>query len=107
MRVAFFAIVTAFCLLGCSARDPIDRLMAELSREAVVPSYPFKPIDLPETATPDQLISALSERSAHELGHFDFTSYKVLQVTVRRCQTWLASEIYCGCIISYESWAKN
>ena len=45
-----------------------------------IPSYPFKPIDLPETATPDQLITALSKRSVLELGHFDFTVHKIVEI---------------------------
>jgi hypothetical protein len=77
MRIELLAIVTAACLLGCSPRDPIDRLMAHLSYD--VPSYPFKPIDLPEAATPDELITALSKRNGLELGHFDFTSYRITQ----------------------------
>jgi hypothetical protein len=79
MRIALFIIVTAACLLGCSPRDPIDRLMTKLSNQDV-PSYPFKPIELSETATPDQLVSALSKRSVLELGHLDFTTYKILNI---------------------------
>ncbi len=53
--------------------------MAEVSHESV-PSYPFKPIELPATATPEQLITALSKRSVLDLGHFDFTSYKISEI---------------------------
>lgn len=62
-------------LAGCSARDPIDRLMAELPYQRV--SYSYEPIKLPESASPEQLISALSER-----GYFQdmgVTNYGPLQ----------------------------
>jgi hypothetical protein len=81
MRVLFFFIVLTTVILGCSHRDPnpIDRVMDEVSHEQVV-SYAFNPIKLPNSATPQQLITALSKRSAPELGYFDFTSYKILQI---------------------------
>lgn len=61
MKTACFAILLAAVLSGCSRKDPIDRLMAELPYESV-PSYLWMPIKLPATATPEQLLSALSDR---------------------------------------------
>src|ERR1700722_13262197 len=79
MKAWPFIILSAIFLVGCGHRDPIDRLVRKVSHENV-PSYPFKRIELPATATPEQLISALSKRSALDLGHFDFTSYKISQI---------------------------
>jgi hypothetical protein len=79
MRVIYFAIIMASLLMGCSRRDPIDRLMAEIPKEFVA-SYPFQPIQLPDTATPEQLVSALSKRGPEKLGHFEFKSYKILEI---------------------------
>jgi hypothetical protein len=79
MRAAYFAVVIALGLLGCSHMDPIDRVTDEV-HHGFVPSYTFAPIDLPQTATPAELISAIFKRSAWESGLFDFTSYKILQI---------------------------
>lgn len=58
MRISYFLGLVALVLNGCSHRDPIDRLMAEIPNESV-PSYLFKPILLPDTASPELLISNL------------------------------------------------
>jgi hypothetical protein len=80
MRVSFFFIILTTVTLGCSHRDPIDRAMDELTHENV-PSYAFQPIDLPKTATPEQLITVLSKNKEEEQRlHFDFTSFKILQI---------------------------
>jgi hypothetical protein len=79
MKIPLFVVAAAILISGCSHQDPIERLMHEVSHEDV-PSYPFKPIELPATATPEQLVSALSKRSVLDLGHFDFGSYKILEV---------------------------
>ena len=79
MKIAPLVTAAAILISGCSHRDPIDRLVHEVSHEDV-PSYPFRPIDLPATATPAQLVSALSKRSALDLGHFDFGSYKISEI---------------------------
>jgi hypothetical protein len=47
-------------LPGCLPRDPINRLMAEVPYETVE-SYMYRPIELPATAKPEQLFSALSK----------------------------------------------
>ncbi len=66
-------------LAGCGPRDPVDRLMHRVSNETVW-SYPFKAIDLPATATPEELVAALSKRRVLELGHFEFRGYKISQI---------------------------
>jgi len=53
--------------------------MHRVSHESV-PSYPFNPIKLPATATPEELITALSKRGLSELGHFNFASYKLSEI---------------------------
>jgi hypothetical protein len=76
MKTAWFAILLVIAVAGCKRQDPIDRLMTELPYEDV-PSYLFLSIKLPETATPEQLLSALSNR-----GYFqqeDITSFSILE----------------------------
>jgi hypothetical protein len=84
MRVLYCAILVIILALGCSRRDPIDRLMARIPYENF-PSYPFKMIELPPDASPEQLISALAKRGAFELGHFEFTTFNILEA--RRTHT--------------------
>ena len=79
MKAWHLIILTAVLLAGCGHQDPIERLMHRVSHESF-PSYPFKRIELPATATPEQLIAALSKRSVLDLGHFDFTSYKISEI---------------------------
>ncbi len=79
MRIAFFIVALVFTLLGCSHRDPIDRLMAEVSK-ASVPSYMFRAIQLSATASPEQLISALIVRGDFEQKRITGTSVKILQM---------------------------
>jgi len=50
-------------LLGCAQRDPIDKVV-EIASNEDAPSYMFKPIELAETATAEQLVSALTSRGA-------------------------------------------
>ncbi|HSY10392.1 MAG TPA: hypothetical protein VK840_05700 [Candidatus Dormibacteraeota bacterium] len=71
MRVSYFVTVMVVILLGCSHRDSIDRLMDKVPYEEV-PSYLFMPIQLPETASPEQLISVLTKRG-------EFHNPKILQ----------------------------
>ncbi len=61
MKAAY--IVMAIALLGseCSRRDPIDRLMTELSHEGFT-SYIFFPIELSKTASPQECIAVLTTR---------------------------------------------
>jgi len=54
-------VMLGIALLGCRQRDPIDRVV-EIASNQMVPSYLFKPIDLAETASPGQLVSALAKR---------------------------------------------
>lgn len=77
-RAIKFLILTAFALTGCH-RDPIARLVHQVSYEDVA-SYPFNAIQLPPTATPEQLITALSKRSVLDLGRFDFHTYKISEI---------------------------
>jgi hypothetical protein len=73
-------LVLTFAFVGCSPRDPIDRLMAELPHQVF--SHPFVPIELPEAATAEQLISALAKRGIEELGHFEFASFRIVEKRV-------------------------
>ena len=77
--LSFVALTVALC--GCATQDPFDRLMTEVGHEDV-PSYLYVPIDLPATASPDQLISTLSKLG--EFSGMQITSYKILEV--RRVQ---------------------
>ena len=79
MKTWHSILLSAVVVVGCGHRDPIERLMHEVSSEHV-PSYPFKPIGLAATATPEELISALSKRGPSELGHFNFASYKISEI---------------------------
>jgi hypothetical protein len=86
MKVRTFSFVVWGILLGCGSRDPIDRLMARLQTETksiTFTSYPFSPIDLPATASSEQLISALSERGDFQKLHVT----KVRIVLTRTVQT--------------------
>ena len=48
-------------VLGCSLRDPIDRLEAELSKPQIS-THLYQPIELPETASPQECISVLASK---------------------------------------------
>ena len=75
-----FIVVITFVLLGCSRRDPIDRVMDRVSNESA-PSYLFVPVQLPATATPEQLVSALKVRG--EFGQLNIYSGSVKIVETR------------------------
>lgn len=98
MKITSLIIAGAILISGCSRRDPIDQLMHELPHETV-PSYPFKRIELPATATPEELLTALSKRGPGELGHFDFTSYKISQVRSVRPEPDPVSEAYTAVLL--------
>ena len=77
MKATCFIAAIVVMLSGCSHDDPIDRLMAKVSHERVG-SYLFTPINLPETASPEQLIAALYDR-----GHFHdehLTDIKIVEI---------------------------
>jgi hypothetical protein len=78
MRALCFIVMIALVHLGCSRRDPFDKVMDYVSHESV-PSYMFVPVQLPATASPEQLISALTVRG--EFGHLNIYSgsIKILQ----------------------------
>ena len=84
MRTSYFIGLIAFVLLGCSRRDPFDRVMHYVSHESV-PSYMFFPIPLPETATPEQLVSALKARG--EFGARNIYSWSIKIVETRTVHT--------------------
>ncbi len=79
MRVSFLATALAVFLLGCSHRDPIDRLVAEVSNEGPT-FYMFAPVQLPATASPKELISALTVRGEFGSRQITSTSIKILQI---------------------------
>jgi len=68
----------SFLLLGCSRRDPFDRVMDYVSHEWI-PSYLYMPIDLPATASPPQLISALKVRGEFDYANVDGGSIKIVE----------------------------
>jgi hypothetical protein len=72
MKATLQIVLAATLLLGCSRQDPVDRLMGKVEQQSV-PSYLVKPIELPDTASPEQCISALTIRGALHLP-------KILQV---------------------------
>lgn len=52
-------VLTIFCLavaLGCRPKDPIERVVQEESANGHFPSGMYRPIDLPATASPEQVI---------------------------------------------------
>jgi hypothetical protein len=78
MRAISFIVMMVLVLLGCSRSDPFNRVMDYVSHESV-PSYMFVPVQLPATASPEQLISALIVRG--EFGRLNIYSgsIKILQ----------------------------
>jgi hypothetical protein len=82
IRLLGLVIVLGTGLLGCShrdpIRDPIDRLMVEVSHETVL-SYPFKPIDLPAAASPEQVVAALSKSGDNYWEAKGITTYKIVE----------------------------
>jgi hypothetical protein len=84
MRALYFIAVIAFVLLGCSRSDPFDRVMDYVSHESV-PSYMFVPVQLPATATPEQLIHALTVRG--EFGRLNIYSGSIKIVETRSVHT--------------------
>jgi hypothetical protein len=79
MRALCFIAVLVFGLVGCSRRDPFDRVMDYVSHESVS-SYLFSAVELSATATPEQLISALKSRG-------DFGSWQIATGSVRILET--------------------
>lgn len=83
MRALLFIFLLAGTLAGCEHRDPIDRLMVRLQKEAkttLFTSYPFRPVDLPTNSSPQQVIDALAIRG-------DFQAANVVIVEIRQVQT--------------------
>jgi hypothetical protein len=81
MKITIAIGLVASVLLGCAHsgqtdRDPIDRLMTQVPFEDC-PSYPFVPVDLPATATPAEVIDALSKRGT--LRDDQIASFKILE----------------------------
>ena len=64
MKVLLPVVVIGMLTWSCSKQDAIDRLVTRVDHEMEL-SYPFSPIRLPETASPEQCISNLAFR--HEL----------------------------------------
>jgi hypothetical protein len=85
MRLTFLSIVAAL-LAGCAkAPDPIDRLVAECSASHglwVNGQYPI--LDLPETASPEEVITRTFEKIGFDEGHV--TSYKIQTIRQVRIQ---------------------
>jgi hypothetical protein len=77
IQIFYLMLLTLLFLAGCSRKDSIERLMDKLPYERV-PSYLFNPIDLPETASPEQCISVLTNRG-------DLRPRKILEI--RKTQT--------------------
>src|ERR1022692_145586 len=84
MRALCSIVVIAFVFLGCSRRDPFDRVMDYVSHESV-PSYMFVAVQLPATATPEQLIHALTVRG--EFGRLNIYSGSIKIVETRTVNT--------------------
>jgi hypothetical protein len=83
MRGLPFLLLLAGALAGCEHRDPIDRLMARLQKEAktiVFTSYPFRPVNLPTNSSPQQVVATLASRG-------DFQATNVVIVEIREVQT--------------------
>jgi hypothetical protein len=58
-------LAAAVILGGCGHSDPIEGLMLRLKEEAKAISlttYPYRPVDLPTNASPQEVIVALSKR---------------------------------------------
>jgi hypothetical protein len=72
MRRSHFIGLAAVVLSACSRTDPIDRLMAKIPNEDV-PSYLFRPIDLPHTTSAEMLVSNLT-------AHGEFHNPKILEI---------------------------
>lgn len=79
MKVLPSIILSAAFLVGCGHQDPIDRLVNKVSHESV-PSYIFRPINLPATATPKELIAAIYKRGVVYSPGFAFATYEIVEV---------------------------
>ena len=83
MKLTLFIIAIAAFLSGCSQRaappDAIDRLMVKVAQEQV-PSYLYQSIKLPATASPEQLVSALSKSGDMYWTGMKITSFKIVKV---------------------------
>ena len=79
--------LVAGMVTACAPKDPIDRLIVRLEAETKIISlttYPFQPIDLPATASPTQLVAALSNRGDFRK-QYAATTVKI--VKIREVQT--------------------
>jgi hypothetical protein len=79
IRLLGLVIVLGTVLLGCSHRDPIDRLIDEMSHETVL-SHPFRPINLLAAASPEQVVAALSKSGDMSWEVQRITSYKIVEI---------------------------
>ena len=59
MKVLVLVILSLAVALGCRPSDPIERIVQEESANDFFPSGLYKPIDLPATASPEQVIGKL------------------------------------------------
>ena len=78
MRISFIATVVLAVFVGCSQRDSIDRLMDQAVPKDRLGSSTFTPIDLPVTASPEQLLSALSKRGNFRTRQVE--SFKIVKI---------------------------
>jgi hypothetical protein len=91
MRASLLIVAAGVILMGCATRnpapqDPFDHVVYKVEHE-VVPSYPFVPIDLPATASPEQLISALSVRGDFQYRHisrFSISEVRAVDISSRQ-----------------------
>lgn len=59
MKLSTLAIFSLAALLGCQPIDPIDRVVRKESSNEYFPSGMWKPIDLPATASAEEVIGKL------------------------------------------------
>jgi PBP1b-binding outer membrane lipoprotein LpoB len=96
MKIASFIGLVAFVLSGCSHSDPIDRLMTQVPFEDV-PSYLIQPVAVPVTASPTEVIDALSKRGTL---HYDqITRFKILEVRKVHSQQKGAESVYYSAVL--------
>ena len=84
LKLIFLLLAVTAGIAGCCSRSPaspdaIDLRMLRLSEEAIV-SYVFQPIDLPRSASPQQLVAALSKRYDLHWSDLKIATYKIVKV---------------------------
>lgn len=96
MRIAYLISLYVLVLSGCTHNDPIERLMTQVPFEDCA-SYMFQPVSLPVTASPQQVIAALSKRGTFR--YDQITNFTILEVRKVHSQQEGAKSVFYSAVL--------